>query len=263
MERLRVVSWNLNGLGKQNGRIEFLRSLEPDIAILLEATPSFYESLKEHRYLTHIACSLDHCFGQEKRKRPLGVVIGSPRFPMDGVTLLPEMPVAERALVGRVMVGNQAVDVCGFHAPPGVNWGNVKSDAYAALSTWLVSRSSPIVLGMDGNSPKLDHPDHSKSEFWRPNEDLILSANVQHRLRDSYRLFLDANPEAMNKVRGERPDGPLALSYDRGKATSVPCRYDFVFVSPDFRVHRVDYPYSQSVEAGSDHSAVVADFELA
>lgn len=184
--RFRVVSWNLNGLGKQNGRIEFLRSLEPDITILLEATPSFYESLKENRYLTHLACSLDLCSGQEKRKRPLGVVIGSPRFPVDQVTLLPDMPVAERALVGRVIVAGQAVDVCGFHAPPGVNWGNVKSEAYAALESWLVNRSGPTILGMDGNSPRVDHPDHSKSEFWRPNEDTVLSANVKHRLRDSY-----------------------------------------------------------------------------
>jgi hypothetical protein len=261
--RLRIVSWNLNGLGKQNGRIEFLRSLEPDIAILLETTPLFRESSKEHRYLTHVSCSLDLCTGQEKRKRPLGVTIGSPRFPLNSVALLPAMPVAERALVGRVMVGEHAIDVCGFHAPPGVNWGNVKGEAYAALATWLVSRSGPTVLGIDGNSPKVDHPDHSQSEFWRPNEDLVLSANVKHRLRDSYRLFLEANPKSMSKIREERPDGPLALSYVRGKATSVPCRYDFMLVSPEFQVHRVDYPYNQSLEAGSDHSAVVADLELA
>lgn len=79
----------------------------------------------------------------------------------------------------------------------------------------------------------------------------------------AYRLFLDSNTEAMNKVRMERLDGPLALSYDRGKAKSVPCRYDFILVSREFKVHRVDYPYDQSIEAGSDHSAVVADFELA
>jgi exonuclease III len=259
----RAVSWNLNGLGRQDGRIEFLSSLEPDVAILLEVTPSCYESLKADHVFPHIACSLDLCSGQEKRKRPLGCVIASKKFPLSNVSLLQDMPIAERALVGSLSFGIAVIDVCAFHAPPGVNWGKAKSEAYVALSKWMENRSGPAILGMDGNSPKVDHPDHARTEFWRESEDKVLGVDVKHRLRDSLRVFLESNPNVMSQILEKTPTGPLALSYDRGKASSVPCRYDFVMVSPEFQVKRVEYPYGRSIEAGSDHSAVVVDLMLA
>ncbi len=49
----------------------------------------------------------------------------------------------------------------------------------------------------------------------------------------------------------------------RGRQRAFDRRYDAVWVSPEFRVTAVAYPYAESVAAGSDHSAVVVDLEWA
>ncbi len=69
------------------------------------------------------------------------------------------------------------------------------------------------------------------------------------------------NEAESGRVREQRPNGPLAVSFDRGKGVPIPCRYDFVYVSPEFSVRRVDYPYDASRSAGSDHSIVIAKVE--
>jgi hypothetical protein len=256
--RLRIVSWNVNGLGKTAGRTDYLRLLKPDLVLLQEVTPALFQILKSENFFASIACSLELCAGQEVRKRPLGCVIASTQLPLTNVALLSGMPIAERALVGQVQTGQHLLDVCSFHAPPGVNWGDVKSTAYSALAEWLVDRSGPTALGMDGNSPKVDHPDHAKSIFWRDHEDSVLGVDAKHRLKDSYRTFLEQNAATMGKIREQRPDGPLAISYDRGKATSVPCRYDFLFASPELRVRHVDH-HRLWVEIGELFSGARSD----
>jgi endonuclease/exonuclease/phosphatase family metal-dependent hydrolase len=84
-----------------------------------------------------------------------------------------------------------------------------------------------------------------------------------HPLRDALRLYLKAHPDDLARIARERPNGPLAMSYDRGRrGRSVPCRYDFVMVSPDMGVETVRYRYEEALRAGSDHALVTADLAL-
>jgi endonuclease/exonuclease/phosphatase family metal-dependent hydrolase len=39
-------------------------------------------------------------------------------------------------------------------------------------------------------------------------------------------------------------------------------RYDYIMQSPRWQVINCEYPYDESVAASSDHSAVIADYEL-
>lgn len=259
---LRILSWNVNGLSRSGQKVEFIQSLNPDIALLIEVTPKFHGALQEQGYFQHIAFSLDHCFGTDIRKRPLGCVIAAREAFLEKAELLPGMPVAERALLARAKLGKLGIDLCAFHAPPGVNWGSAKSDAYEALSKWLENRGGLAILGMDGNSPKVDHPNPAESVFWRAKEDSVLGVNARHRLGDVFRSFLASNPAMRENLARERPNGPLAVSYDRGRGASIPCRYDFILASPAFIVRHVEYPLEQSLQAGSDHSAVLAELEV-
>jgi endonuclease/exonuclease/phosphatase family metal-dependent hydrolase len=62
--------------------------------------------------------------------------------------------------------------------------------------------------------------------------------------------------------RLERPNGPLAKSHDRGRGgKQVPCRYDFIYATPDIGVTNVDYYYDEK-KLLSDHAIVVADLEF-
>ena len=82
-----------------------------------------------------------------------------------------------------------------------------------------------------------------------------MTAYVALPLHDALRVWLAAHPIEAEQLYSLHPQGPLAISYDRG----VPCRYDFIYVTPDFTVSHVDYLYREAIEAGSDHALVVAD----
>lgn len=93
---------------------------------------------------------------------------------------------------------------------------------------------------------------------------VLLGAHPAHALLDVLRVKLATDPEAMERVRRERPEGPLAVSYDRGRLSggSVPCRYDVIYATRDFVVEDVQYLYRASLDAGSDHALVYADLTL-
>jgi hypothetical protein len=45
-------------------------------------------------------------------------------------------------------------------------------------------------------------------------------------------------------------------------ARNIPCRYDQMWVSPEWEVGSVRHLMEASFEAGSDHAIVVVDFRL-
>jgi endonuclease/exonuclease/phosphatase family metal-dependent hydrolase len=82
-------------------------------------------------------------------------------------------------------------------------------------------------------------------------------------LRDAWRLHLDGRPELADRIGRLRPEGPLAVSYNRGVAGSTKaCRYDLVLVSDNVRVLDMGYEYADAIGAGSDHALVWADLEV-
>ena len=152
--------------------------------------------------------------------------------------------------------------ICSFHAPPGVNWKERKPQALMALAEWLATHSGRTLVGMDANAPKTDHPDIMQSQWWWKEEALLLGSQALHHLDDALRLWLAVHPFEAERLYALKPQGPLAISYDRGKKHSIPCRYDFIYVTSDFTVAHVDYLYHEAIEAGSDHALVVADLYL-
>ncbi len=81
-----------------------------------------------------------------------------------------------------------------------------------------------------------------------------------------YCLFIEGKsdyPAHDATAKQERPCGPLAVSYDRGhKGKKVPCRYDFVYATPDISVKKVSYLYEESQKAGSDHGMVLTVLDI-
>src|SRR5258705_9970727 len=74
-------------------------------------------------------------------------------------------------------------------------------------------------------------------------------------------LWLAAHPLEAAQRQALRPQGPLALSHIRGKGALVPipCRYDFIYITPDFSVSQIHYLYDEAISAGSDHAMVMSD----
>jgi len=109
-----------------------------------------------------------------------------------------------------------------------------------ALARRLAPEAGPLILGIDADAPKTDHPDICRNEWWWDDELLLLRDRPVHRLRDAFRLFLHDHPAELARAVSARPRGPLAVSHFRGTRKRTACRYDFLYVSSGIRVRRVE-----------------------
>ena len=131
------------------------------------------------------------------------------------------------------------------------------------VARWLDAQRGPTVLGIDANTPRWDRIDLAATEFWNAGEEQLLGPAPAHALRDVYRETVERDASRMRVIATERPDGPLAVSYVRGRGErAVECRYDFVLASPDIRVVDSGYRRDESRAAGSDHALVWAELDL-
>lgn len=250
---MRVVFWNLDGRARPKGQPTFVKGAAADLGIFVEVTSHHFDAIRKSGAFDWGVFSLDKRppGPEEGRVRRLGCAIfgGAHNQPVDSF-LLDDLPFPERSLVVRT----ETFSAVAFHAPPGANHGRKKTDSMMGLAQWLRDRSGPILLGMDANAPKTDRWDPAENEWWRKREPALLGCSPEHHLRDVFRTMLRReSPE-------NPPDNPLALSYRRGRGDKrTDCRYDFIYATEEFEPATVWYPYAESVRAGSDHSAVIAD----
>ena len=256
---IRCAFWNLDGRARPKSQPEYLARIAPDVALLAEVTePHFEAILKSGAFAWgEFSLSIRPPRKDEGRSRRLGCALfGRQHLTASDMRLL-DLPFAERSLVASIEGNGITFAVCVFHAPPGASHGKIKPQSMVSVADWLSAQDGPILLGMDANAPKEDHWNHSSNVYWWKDEPALLGKEPVHHLSDLYRTFLRENPKY--RVR----DDPLAVSYKRGRGSDrTDCRYDFLYGTNEFQPRFVHYPYEQSIAAGSDHAAVIADVEL-
>jgi hypothetical protein len=170
--------------------------------------------------------------------------------------LLESMPSPERAIAARAEIDGLTLDLCSWAAPPGVSWGDAgKGRQVSRFAAWLKDRAGPVVVGIDRNAPRWERSNLSDDVWWNKREPLLYGPGRIHDLRDAWRDVLDRDPARMASVLDERPDGPLAVTHIR---RGVECRYDAIYVPPEFEVVELEHFWDEAREAGSDHAAVRA-----
>lgn len=264
--KLTFASWNVNNRLLRTSHLDFLQMIDPDILALQEVSPKFFKSLSESHLFENSSYSLDLQFNKgEKRSRQLGcaLFVKRPLLTSDS-WLLDSLPFPERALFARVTAPNFLLTTCSFHTPPGASWKELKPKSHSLFAEWLQSQNSRFVFGIDANAPKIDHPDFDQNQWWWKAEPLLLGVNAIHSLKDAYRIYLYSHPEEFERIRRERPEGPLAISYKRGnrRVNRIDSRYDFVFVTSDINVYEVVYLYDDAIQAVSDHALVRTILEV-
>ena len=191
------------------------------------------------------------------------------------VCLVPDLPLPERTLVARVELGGTSVTVALYYAPPGVSWFEKKPQQAVGFAQWLKTVNGPILFGADANTPLVDAIDFAATRtHWHsglrklkkaPGDDLLVGPAKIHQLDDALRRWLATHPAAIADLKADRPDGPLRVSFRTGKnhgKAGTDRRFDSIWVSPEFNVSAIEYPYDSCIAAGSDHSAVIADIEI-
>jgi hypothetical protein len=161
--------------------------------------------------------------------------------------------------------------VCSFHTPPAtggawvngekVLWGRTKPETLKRIAEWLSTQDRPIIVGIDANTPETDHPNHEMNRWWwKDDEPSLLGPKPVHKLRDAFRAYLHNHPETFEQIQTERPAGPLAILHYRGSGRyRKACRYDFVLVSNEISVEKVEHRFDESL---SDHALVLATLAL-
>ena len=75
------------------------------------------------------------------------------------------------------------------------------------VADWLEHQPGPVLLGMDANSPSVDHPDHNPTRchfrILGPGDfkNRLLGPQPRHRLRDVLRTHLTADPDGRSRRR--------------------------------------------------------------
>lgn len=261
---IRFVSWNIHMKNHIKPLVELLHGISADLVALQEVTVRAYQQLAESKMFAWSTFSLDLRPPQanEDLGRRLGcALLGQASFHYKSSFLLEEAPLPERALITEVETLTGPLTLCSFHTPPGATWKEKKPESLVALAKWLANRQTRVIVGMDANAPKSDRPDIEQNEWFWEKEPLMLGAQPLHVLRDSLRIWLSTHPLEAAHLLANSPQGPLAVSYNRGwgKRVFIPCRYDFIYITPDFGVSEVRYLYEEAIQAGSDHALVVAD----
>ena len=198
-------SWNLNNRSLQSGHVELLRTVDCDLLALQEASEGFHSELSKLNLFDWSVSSLTI--------RPPGVAEGRARrhgcsifgrrpFQLDSSSVLTKLHLPERALVAHAHSDSTPLTVCSFHIPPGATWGVIKPLTMKAIAEWLALQPGSLVVGMDANSPKTDHPDPLKNEWWWKDEPALLGSTPMHGLRDAFHAYSSAT--AKRSFRGHQ-----------------------------------------------------------
>ena len=261
---LKVLSWNLKYKKHNSEQIKLLSNIDADIFLLQEVHTDFFSNLKNTGLFNWSTFSLDHRppKPEEGLKRSFGCAILGKNGKLLESNLLETVKFPERTLITKVELESIVFTFCSFHIPPGASWKQIKPETMIKISEWLKDKKENTIFGIDANTPKSDHPNYGKNEWWWKDEPILMGNRPLHELKDVYRIYLKQHPEIYEKIIKNRPEGPLAISYKRGSRTKVPCRYDFIYATKDLEPIFVDYCYDKATKAGSDHAIVIAELVL-
>lgn len=256
-EELRIIDWNLQKRKDVCRQLAFMDRLGWDILLLQEVYPERVPLIESHPSVGSVDAALRHRPDRATGHMPSGSAI----VVRDGIDLVVSSPMVnipspERTLIGVVNAGGRNLAVASLAAPPGVSWGKLKAIQVNRYGDLWASRLLPLVVGMDRNTPRVDHPELPQCDWFWEAEEALYGPDPKHDLRDVLRVHLGGNPAKMKAIRAERPGGPLATSFLRGHKT--PSRYDAIYASPEFEVLEVKYHWEDALEAGSDHGLVWA-----
>lgn len=264
MRKIRFATWNLNNRKRTDKHALFLRKINPDVIAFQETSRNFHQQLLSEKLFRwgHISTAPPLNTRRSPRALHCSIAGNLPAQILDTYSLM-ELPFPERSLCVKAAIDNHEIQFCSFHVPPGASWKQLKPQSMCTIDQYLRTQTTTTLVGIDANSPKLDHLLWENNTWWWPEEPLLLGHNRQHPLNDALRLYLDQFPHELQRIKAGYPNGPLATTYIRGNGKlKTPCRYDHIYISPHIRVTAIDHVYEEAVAAESDHALVIAELEI-
>lgn len=268
MAELTVATWNVNGQANDQ-MLDLVNRVAPDVLFLQEVKTSKWPSFRDLEGWADGVYGLDLWPQQPGQggSYALGaaVLVRSALHEAGQVLDLPDIGRPERLIKASIPCAACQIPMTlvAYHALHGGH-GTTKPRTAERFAQWLEEQAGPVIVGMDANSPNLDHPDEDKIEcFWdQPEthdmERRLVSGDRRHRLSDVWRTYLDEHPRKKMALVKYQPLGPLAVTHFTGShRVRVPKRFDHIWATPDFAVADVKHIH-RGFRAGSDHALVWA-----
>ena len=239
--RIRVVTWNVDSrpTGLLDVKVDLLRRLQPDLALLQEIGRPVYRALMPHpsahermhrktRHFAWGALSTDLCNPRASEFRLGCAILGGPTTALIDSGVLDAAPFDVRepvrpGFLWRTVMAQAALStgdiltVCSFHGrqPSGQPAASLQRAFHAGIAKWLAGVEGPIIFGVDAGP---------------------------------------ALPEGVDPLLGPGPVHHLhhALSANN----------DHVWATPDFEVIDVQRLTDEAAAAGSDHPLLLTELEL-
>jgi len=244
-------------------QLRLLADLHPDILLLQDVGPSAVNAVADSHLWLNLAdtWSPPHPPGTIVRRGGCLIAVKG-EWVLTPTLPTPDALLSSRALAVTATHRQTILTVLSCYAPTNTGPGRKERPRYFSDLTDLLSAiPAPIVLGMDTNGPRVDHPDIEQSKWWTKEEALLLGAGAP--TEDVLRLWYADHPAELKRRVRYYPNGPLADSYHRGRRGKyLRCRYDSILVSPGIGVIDVQYLYEEAIQTGSDHALVIADIDL-
>lgn len=281
---LRVVSWNIDRRPRGlDDRLARIRQAEPDVVLLQEVSRAAADRLVALSGSSWAEVAVLHSEPDGGPSARIGpAILGGDRVELKGAGQVPARLFVEagaaagltaqevagigwrhKTLYADVEIDGRPMRLCSLHARPGTGGGRgtpyvgwAKQLFHRVCAAWLAEHDGATVVGVDANSPKVDHPDPACWEPFMAGEATLIGPAPEHRLTDALRRWLDAHPDDLERVMTDRPQGPLAVTYVISQS-GAQRRYDHLLVSDDLHVEAIEH--RQPDADGSDHGMIVAD----
>ena len=255
---IRIIQLNISLKSKAVKIAEYLNSniKGPTIINLQEVLQSSHETIFTILQPDDMAYSLDlrKPGKNEGKNRRLGVATYIFGGSIISRKLISRSVFPERSLFTEINFKGTHVNSFHFHSLTGVDYKKAKSSNFASIADFIQSENIDFFT-CDANEPKIDSLDNESIKFFDNkdkgvNAGLIFGGNKIHDLNDALKVYL----KGMRKNTNEEP---LAVSHIISKRFKR--RYDHIYCSDSWLPNKVVYPYNDSINATTDHSAVIAD----
>jgi len=239
--RIRVVSWNVDSrpTGLLDAKVELLRRLQPDLALLQEIGRPVYRALLPHpsahqrmhrrsRVFAWGALSTDLGNPRASEYRLGCAVLGVASTALLDAQVLQQAPFDVRdpvrpGFLWRTVAAQAALStgdlltVCSFHGrqPAGQPAAALRRAFHTGIATWLTGVPGPVVFGIDAGPPA---------------------------------------PEGTDPLLGPGPVHHLNPVLSAG--------YDHLWATPELEVLAAERLSDEAAAAGSDHALLLADLAL-
>ncbi|MDA9004247.1 hypothetical protein N9J28_00410 [bacterium] len=257
--KMRIIQWNISYNSKAEILYEFLSNSINELTIVCLQEVSENQNKK----LLNLLKPTDHAYSLDMRNpgtyegknRRMGVSTYIFGGSIIEKSLIDRSLFPERTLVTKLDFSETLISILNFHSLTGVGYKKGKASNFASIADFISSHALDF-FSCDANEPKIDSLYYENLKFFDNgdkgrNASLIFGVDRVHELSDSYRQYvsflgdqLDLDPMVTSHI--------IAKKYRR--------RYDHIFSSKAWSVLNVKYPYEESIQATSDHSAVIADF---